>query len=85
MQFSNRKLLNVSRTTQKKTASPTVERILQSFSNVSLSIIHTGGQLIRHLTSLLDLQKELLQRSGISLELYQNFDNKSNEILLTNS
>ena len=69
---------------QKYTASPTVERILQRFSNVSLSIIHSGGQIIRHLTPLSNLQKELLQRLGISLELYQNLENKSNGILLTN-
>ncbi len=69
---------------KKCTASPTVERILQSFSNVSLSIVHSGGQIIRHLTPLSDLQKELLQRLGISLKLYQNLENKGNEILLTN-
>ena len=69
---------------KKYTASPTVERILQSFSNVSLTIIHSGGHIIRHLTPLSDLQKELLQRLGISLELYHNLDNKSNGILLTN-
>jgi len=69
---------------KKYTASPTVERILQSFSNVSLTIIHSGGQIIRHLTPLSDLQKELLQRLGISLELYRNLANKSNGVLLTN-
>ncbi|CAK8712959.1 Transposase IS4-like domain-containing protein [Candidatus Electrothrix laxa] len=69
---------------KKCTASPTVERILQSFSNISLSIIHSGGQVIRHLTPLSDLQKDLLRRAGIGLELYQNIDNKSNGILLTN-
>ena len=69
---------------KKRTASPTVERVLQSFSNISLSIIHSGGQVIRHLTPLSDLQKDLLRRLGISLELYQNFENKSNGILLTN-
>ncbi len=69
---------------KKSTASPTAERILQSFSNVSLTIIHSGGQLIRHLTPLSDLQKELLKRLGISLKLYQNLENKSNGILLTN-
>ena len=69
---------------QKCTASPTVERILQSFSNISLSIIRSGGQVIRHLTSLSGLQKDLLRRIGISLELYQNLENKSNGILLTN-
>lgn len=69
---------------KKRTASPTVERILQSFSNISLSIIHSGGQVIRHLTPLSDLQRDLLQRLGINPELYQNLKNKSNGILLTN-
>ena len=69
---------------KKCTASPTVERILQSFSNITLSIIHSGGQVIRHLTPLSGLQKDLLQRLGISLELYKNLENKNNGILLTN-
>ncbi|MCP4460168.1 MAG: IS1634 family transposase [Cytophagales bacterium] len=69
---------------KKCTASPTVERILQSFSNISLSIIHSGDQIIRHLTPLSGLQKELLQRLGISPELYSNPENKNNGILLTN-
>lgn len=69
---------------KKCTASPTVERILQSFSNISLSIIHSGEQVIHHLTPLSDLQKDLLRRVGINLELYQNLENKSNGILLTN-
>jgi transposase len=49
---------------KKYTASSTVERILQSFSNVSLTVIHSGGHITRHLTPLSDLQKELLQRPG---------------------
>ncbi|MDU9049268.1 MAG: IS1634 family transposase [Candidatus Electrothrix sp. Rat3] len=69
---------------KKRTAFPTVERVLQSFSNISLSIIHSGEQVIRHLTPLSDLQKDLLRRLGIGLELYQNLENKSNGILLTN-
>jgi transposase len=69
---------------KKRTASPTVERILQSFFNISLSIVHSGGQIIRHLTPLSDLQKDLLRKIGISPELYQNLKNKNNRILLTN-
>ncbi|CAK8720660.1 Transposase IS4-like domain-containing protein [Candidatus Electrothrix aarhusensis] len=69
---------------KKRTASPTVERILQSFFNISLSIVHSGGQIIRHLTPLSDLQKDLLRKIGISPELYQNLENKNNRILLTN-
>lgn len=67
------------------TETPTVERILKVFSNVSLTIIHSDGQQIRHLTPLSDLQKEILERLGIELGLYQDLEIKNSRLLLTNS
>ncbi|MGK5095164.1 IS1634 family transposase [Deltaproteobacteria bacterium TL4] len=65
------------------TEAPTVERILKAFSNVSLTIIHSGNQLVRHLTPLSELQKEILERLGFERGLYQNLEIKNSAILLT--
>ena len=71
---------NPKRTTQ----TPTVERVLKAFSNVTLTIIHSGDQIIRHLTPLSEVQKKILERLGCVPRLYQNLEIKNNAVLLTN-
>ena len=69
---------------KKTTDAPTAERILKAFSNVNLTLIHSGKSLLRHLTPRSELQKQLLKRLGLDGGLYQNLEIKNSEILLTN-
>ena len=57
---------------QKMTDTPTAERILQAFSDVSLTIItHAAGEeILRRLTPLSGLQEDILQRLGLGASLY---------------
>ena len=56
----------------KTTDTPTAERILKAFANVSLTIIQnaTGEAILRRLTPLSGLQKDILQRLGLDAALY---------------
>jgi len=55
----------------KKTNKPTVERLLTAFSGIYLTIVKLpGGTVIRKLTALSDLQKEILQRLGLDETAY---------------
>ena len=69
---------------KKTTDAPTAERILKAFSNVNLTLIHSGISLLRHLTPRSKLQKQILKRRGLDGGLYQNLEIKNSEILLTN-
>jgi transposase len=57
---------------QKRTDKPTAERILKAFAGVSLTIIKhaTGEEILRRLTPLSGLQKDILQRQGLGTALY---------------
>ena len=57
---------------QKLTDTPTAERILKAFADVSLTIIQnaTGEDILRRLTPLSGLQKDILQRLGLDAALY---------------
>ena len=52
---------------RKKTDKPTAERILKAFDGVTLTIVRNraGNELMRFLTPLSDLQKEILKRLGL--------------------
>jgi transposase len=54
------------------TDKPTAERILKAFADVSLTIIKNaaGEEILRRLTSLSGLQKDILQRLGLGASLY---------------
>jgi len=56
----------------KMTDTPTAERLLKAFANVSLTIIQNaaGEDLLRRLTPLSGLQKDILQRLGLDAALY---------------
>jgi transposase len=57
---------------QKMTDTPTAERLLKAFADVSLTIIkHAAGEeILRRLIPLSGLQEEILQRLGLGASLY---------------
>ena len=61
---------------QKRTDKPTAERLLQAFAGVSLTIIEhaTGEEILRRLTPLSGLQKDILQRLGLGTNLYRQLE-----------
>ena len=61
---------------QKSTDKPTAERILHAFAGVSLTIIEhaTGEEILRRLTPLSGLQKDILQRLGLGTNLYRQLE-----------
>ena len=58
------------------TDKPTAERILQAFSDVSLTIIKkaAGEDILRRLTPLSGLQEDILQRLGLGAALYRQLE-----------
>ena len=56
----------------KMTDTPTAERILKAFSDISLTIIKNaaGEDILRRLTPLSGLQEGILQRLGLGATLY---------------
>src|SRR6267143_2803135 len=60
----------------KSTDKPTAERILHAFAGVSLTIIAhaTGEEILRRLTPLSGLQKDMLQRLGLGTNLYRQLE-----------
>src|SRR2546423_818650 len=60
----------------KRTDKPTAERILQAFTGVSLTIIKhaTGEEILRRLTPLSAVQKDILQRLGLGVSLYEQLE-----------
>jgi transposase len=57
---------------QKRTDTPTAERILTAFSDISLTIIKNaaGEDILRRLTPLSGVQEDILQRLGLGATLY---------------
>jgi transposase len=60
----------------KRTAKPTAERILKAFTGVSLTIVKhaTGEDILRRLTPLSAVQKNILQRLGLGASLYEQLE-----------
>jgi transposase len=60
----------------KRTDKPTAERILKAFTGVSLTIIKhaTGEAILRRLTSLSAVQKDILHRLGLGASLYEQLE-----------
>jgi hypothetical protein len=46
------------------------ERLLKVFDDVTLTIVHLSGQIIRHVTPLTALQIRILERLGLSPGVY---------------
>ena len=57
---------------QKRTATPTAERILKAFAGVALTVIKQacGAEMMRQLTALSPVQEEILHRLGLGTALY---------------
>ena len=60
----------------KMTDTPTAERILKAFADVSLTIIkHAAGEdILRRLTPLSGVQEAILQRLGLGTNLYRQLE-----------
>jgi len=52
------------------TTRPTAERLLEAFKGITLTIIHLGDQVHRHVTPLSDLQQRILALLGLSEDIY---------------
>jgi transposase len=50
---------------QRATARPTAEQVLAAFRNMTLTVMHLPGQVIRHLTPLSVLQQRLITLAGL--------------------
>ena len=61
---------------QKQTDTPTAERILKAFADISLTIIKNaaGEDILRRLTPLSGLQEDILQRLGLGAALYEQLE-----------
>ena len=61
---------------QKMTDTPTAERILKAFPDVSLTIIKNaaGEEIMRRLTPLSALQQDILGRLGMGTALYRQLE-----------
>lgn len=61
---------------QKMTDTPTAERLLKAFSDVSLTILRTnaGEGILRRLTPLSALQQDILRRLGLGIDLYRQLE-----------
>jgi transposase len=55
---------------KKGTDTPTTERLLKAFNNITLTIVHLPGQAIHHVTPLTPLQTRILELLGLSPTIY---------------
>ena len=59
---------------RKAMSNPTCEKLLNAFSKITLTIIETEDSVIRHLTPLSQLQREILKHLGVSASIYENLE-----------
>jgi transposase len=60
---------------QKTTDQPTAERLLKAFSKISLTIIKkSNAELVRHITPLSAVQKQILHSLGLECSLYHQLE-----------
>ena len=62
---------------KKATATPTTERLLQAFSNITLTVIRLPDRLLRHVTPLTALQVRILELLGLSPDIYRSLAGNS--------
>ena len=55
---------------KKGTDTPTTERLLKAFNNITLTIVHLPGQVVHHVTPLTPLQTRILELLGLSPTIY---------------
>ena len=68
---------------KKLTDKPTAERLFKAFSKITLTIIKSGDSVIRHLTPLNSVQKEILKRLGLSCSIYKNLEFQKSPAVLS--
>jgi transposase len=62
---------------KKSTATPTTERLLQAFSNITLTIVQLPDRVVRHVTPLTPLQVRILELLGLSPDIYRSLAENS--------
>ena len=62
---------------KKASATPTTERLLHAFSNITLTIIVFPDRIVRHVTTLTSLQVRILELLGLSPNIYRSLANNS--------
>jgi transposase len=58
---------------KRATSRPTMERMLEAFDNINLSIVHLAEQTLCQVTPLTAVQKRILSLLGLSTTLYTNW------------
>jgi transposase len=59
---------------KKATDTPTSERILKVFTEINLTIMNTGHDIIRHMSPLSQLQIDILSRLGLNSSIYNSLE-----------
>jgi transposase len=78
LQRENAQLVGLHKENPKKpTDRPTTERLLQAFSNITLTIIRFPDRVIRHVTPLTPLQERILVLLGLSPDIYRSLAKNS--------
>jgi transposase len=78
LQRTNTQLTGLHKENPKKaTDRPTTERLLQAFSNITLTIIQFPDRVVRHVTPLTPLQKQILALLGLSPDIYHSLAENS--------
>ena len=78
LQRENAQLVGLHRENPKKpTDKPTTQRLLQSFSNITLTIIHFPDRVVRHITPLIPLQERILELLDLSPNIYRSLARNS--------
>lgn len=62
---------------KKATATPTTERLLQAFSNITLTIIEFPDRVVHHVTPLTALQVRILELLDLSSDIYRSLAHNS--------
>jgi hypothetical protein len=62
---------------KKATATPTTERLLRAFSNITLTILQLPDQIVRHVTPLTALQVRILELLDLSPDIYRSLAENS--------
>ena len=57
---------------KRETVRPTTERLLRAFKGLTLTVVQLPGQTIRHITSLTDLQRRILELLDLPSSIYED-------------
>jgi hypothetical protein len=55
---------------KRTTARPTTEAMLEAFKGIDLALVSIGGQTLRHITPLSEVQKKILASLDLPLDIY---------------